>query len=493
MRRVLVSLVALIVTALALSSSPALAVNNVLKVWPPTKYADLLLSSYAETNVDANLAVGQVTANQRRAQGIKVPATRTVGRVNLWLKATGAPADNLTLKIQTNSGGLPSGTVVTNAVSDPVVGSTVGASYGWVAFDFGVPPSLTAGTQYHLVLERSGAVDGTNYYVWGADQSSPGYADGAGSVYDGSWQATSPATDHAFQVRATFTVDVYASSVDTTEPCLPPTFMQACGLGAYEFEVHFDPSVIKYVSMADGAFLTSTGRTIFSCFSRLPPAGPHDPANGVLHYTCSTYNPSGQVLPLGPEGSGVLATITFTPLVMGTTSVQLQNTILSEVTGTAISHTIQDGAVTVIDVGTADTDGDGCTDLQETGDNVVAGGRRNPNDPYDFFDVPAPAYADPTPNGAKNRAINVQDVIAVLKYVGTYDNGPINGNGVDYDSVKDGDWNGDTVVTEAGDQVGLRYDRAPVPPSYYLSGAPNGAINVQDLTLVLGQVGHSCI
>jgi hypothetical protein len=148
--------------------------------------------------------------------------------------------------------------------------------------------------------------------------------------------------------------------------------------------------------------------------------------------------------------------------------------------------------VTVLDVGTADTDGDGCTDLQETGDSVGLGGRRNPNFPYDFYDVPAPAYVDPTPNGPRNRAINVQDIVAVLKYVGTYDGGGLNGNGVDYDSVKDGDWNGDTVITEAGDQVGLRYDRAPVP-SLYLSGAPNGAINVQDLTLVLGQVGHSCI
>lgn len=492
MRRVLVGLVVLLVVLLAVHGNPASAAGTSLRVHPPAKYADLLLTSYAETNVDADLAVGQAAANERRAQGIRAPATRTVGRVNLWLKKTGAPADNLTLKIETNSGGLPSGTLVTNGVSEAVAGTTVGSSYGWVAFDFSVPPQLVAGTQYHLVLERSGAVDAANYYVWGADQSSPSYADGAGSVYEGSWQATSPAVDHAFDTRATFTIDVYVKDVDTIQPCLDTmgNFISAdpCGLGAYQLEVHFDPSAVRYVSIQNGTFLPGPGRAIWLCFS----GALHDPANGVAQYTCTTYDPSPEEPTMGPEGSGVLTIITFTPLVLTTSQVTFHASILSDVPGNAITHTIQNGSVTVLDVGTADSDGDGCTDIQETGDSVTLGGRRNPNDAYDFYDVPAPAYQDPTPNGPRNRAVNVADVVAVLKYVGTFDNGPPNGNGVDYDSTKDGDWNGDTVITEAGDQVGLRYDRSTTP-LLYLSGPPNGAINVQDVTLVLAQVGHTCV
>jgi hypothetical protein len=496
MRRVLGGLAVLFVTLLAASSSPAYATTAVLRFSPPTKYVDIVASSYAETNVDANLAVGEATGNQRRAQGIKVPATKTVGRVNLWLRATGAPADNLTVKIQTNSGGLPSGTQVTNGASDPVAGGTVGSSYGWVAFDFSMPPSLTAATQYHLVLERSTAVDPANYYVWGADQPGPTYADGVGSIYGGSsWLATSPATDHAFQVRPTFSVDAYVSNVDTTEPCLPPDFTQACGLGGYQINVNFDPNAIKFVSVGNGSFLTSTGRTIWSCFN---PLG-HDPAAGVVTYGCTTTGtPPGGPTPFGPEGSGALATITFVPLVLGTSSLQFDvqgagRTLLSETTGTEVSFTGESGSVTMGDYGVplpaADSDGDGCTDIEEAGDDPALGGDRNPNFYWDFYDVPVPARADPTANGPRSQTVAMTDVLAVLFYVGTANNGNPNPNNVDYDSLKDGDWNGDTVLN-SDDEVGRRYDRSA---SFPYSGAPNGAIAMSDVLAALNQVSHSCV
>jgi len=489
MRRIFVIVTILAIALFAASSNPAFGQGTTLHFFPPSKYAALVLSSYAETNVDMDLAVGKELANQRRAQGFKLSVSRTVGRVNLWLKASGAPTDNLTVQIQTDSGGLPSGTVVTNGASNAVAGSTIGGSYGWVAFDFSVPPQLTAApTQYHLVLRRSGAVDGTNYYLWGADQSSPGYADGAGSVYGGSWQATSPATDHAFQVRPAFTVDVYAKNVVTTDPCDPYSQTEACGLGAYEFEVHFNPTVIQYVSVVNGPFLTNTGRLIWSCFSRF---GIHDPANGVIHYTCSTTgNPLGGWTPFGPEGSGVLSTITFVPLVAGTTPLQFQNTLLPEITGTtAVPHTAEDGSVTVGSYGSGDSDGDGCTDIEEAGDNPLLGGDRNPFDASDFYDVPVPAYRDPTPNGPRDQAVSLADVLAVLRYVGAYNNGPPNGNSMDYDSLKDGDWNGDTVVND-GDKVGLRYDRSF---SWPFSGPPDGYIVLIDVMRALPQVGASCV
>jgi hypothetical protein len=474
MRRVVFILAVLAVALLAARSEPAFAQGTVLKFSPPSKYAVLVLSSYAETNVDTDLdlAVGKETANQRRAQGFKVPVSRRVGRVNLWLKASGAPADNLTVEIRTNSGGFPSGTIVTNGVSNAVAGGSVGASYGWVAFDFSAPPQLTLGTQYHLVLQRSGPVNSTNYYVWGADQSSPGYSDGAGSVFGGSsWQATSPATDHAFQVRPTFTVDAYVKDVHTTKPCLPPDYTQACGLGGYTLEVHFNATKIQYVSIQNGPFLTSTGRLIYLCFN---PFG-HDPAAGVVKWSCTTTpNPPGQPLPFGPEGSGVLATITFTPLVAGTTQPQFQNTILGDTFGTAIPHSVQDGSVTVgtYGSGATDTDGDGCADL-------MLGGDRNPDDPWDFDDVTVPARRDPTANGSRDKAVAMDDVLAVLFYVGAYDGGPANPNGVDYDSDKMG----------PGTKAGRAFDRTPVWP---FSGPPDGAIALDDVLVALAQAGHSC-
>lgn len=495
MRRMVVVSAIAAFSLFLMTGGPAVAQSTSVRIMPPDKHANLVLTSYPEGNVDTDLAVGQSAANERRAQGFKVPVSRMVGRVNLWLKTSGTPTDNLTLRIETDSSGLPSGTVVTNAVSKPVAGSGVGASYGWVAFDFdpSVPlPQLTAGAQYHLVLTRSGAVDGANYYVWGADQSSPGYADGAASVYGGSWQATSPATDHAFEVRPVFTVDVYARNVDTRDPCTPFSETEPCGLGAYDFDVHFDPTVIQFVTIVNGPFLTSTGRLIWLCWS---PAG-HDPANGVVTYQCTTTsNPPGQPTPFGPEGSGVLSTITFLPLVAGTSSVQLQNTILADAPGEAIPHTVQNGGVTVGNYGSADTDGDGCADIEEAGDDPALGGDRNPFFAYDFFDVTVPVRADPSPNGPRNKAVSLADVGATLSYVGAFPTGTCgdnpNGNGVDYDCDKGVDTNGDTVPDIPPDGVpdGRDYDRSP---SWPFSGPPDNAINLGDVGSALSQVGHTC-
>jgi hypothetical protein len=148
----------------------------------------------------------------------------------------------------------------------------------------------------------------------------------------------------------------------------------------------------------------------------------------------------------------------------------------------------------------SDTDADGCADSEELpiwppGQGKPGNtGRYDPLAWYDFYDVPVPANPDPTPNGFRNKAIDIGDVLAALFYAGANDDDVPNGNGVDYDSTKDGDWNGDTVVTEAGDQVGLRYDRspgsAPSPPNEV--GPPNGAIDISDVLGVVAQAGLDC-
>jgi hypothetical protein len=134
-----------------------------------------------------------------------------------------------------------------------------------------------------------------------------------------------------------------------------------------------------------------------------------------------------------------------------------------------------------------DWDGDGCTNSQEAAMGFDA------YNYWDFYDVPVPANPDPTPNGPRNRAVNISDVLAVLFYVGAYVNGGPNAKGVDYDSDKDGDWNGDTVIN-VYDSVGLRYDRSPsgAPNPPWDAGPPDGAINMADVLAVLAQVPLGC-
>lgn len=146
-----------------------------------------------------------------------------------------------------------------------------------------------------------------------------------------------------------------------------------------------------------------------------------------------------------------------------------------------------DALAAVQAVTVTDSDGDGCSDADE-----VAMGF-DPLAWYDFYDVPVPANPDPTLNGDRDRAINLADILAALVYVPTYDNGPANANGVDYDSLKDGDWNGDTAVDEL-DEAGRRYDRRPGPDPNppWDAGPPDGAVSLVDLLAVLAQVGLDC-
>lgn len=118
-----------------------------------------------------------------------------------------------------------------------------------------------------------------------------------------------------------FSVDVVADEVGN--------------LGAYEFTLAFDPSVIALTGVSNGAFLGSTGREV-TCI------GP-TPGVGSVRFVCATQGAT----PAGPNGSGVLATVRFLALAEGNSPLDLQNLILADVAGTAIPATEQDGVVIV--------------------------------------------------------------------------------------------------------------------------------------------------
>jgi len=516
------------------------------------------------------------------------------------------------------------------------------------------------------------------------------------------WKVTSP-------YEPSFSVEVRVDDVVTRNPCTPWSPDQPCGLGTYQFTVVYEPTVIEFDSVVNGDFLGSTGRTV-SCNTY--------PDTDRVRFACTSQSAPGEPGPMGPEGSGLLATLTFAPLQIGDSPVDLVNVVLGDVTGDPIFHTVQDGSVTVdyqadlsvektapatvtapgnieygvqvtnqgpdeaenvtvvdtlsshvefvsapgctydpgqhqvtcglgnigatlsesasitvsvgataagrtivngadassatvdpnasnnhaeasttvnpanvdivktapdqvekgatdqyeivvtstgpseaglveitdllpsdvlhvssvttlgecfywdfgeptvwcdvgdmpmssaatititvtfpdfdwyvcnkaesewgqfppglnesewacTEVGEPDRDGDGCFNWIESGMG------RDPDNPWDFYDVPIPATPDPDPNGSKNHAIAMDDVLGVLFYVGTYegDGGSPNANGVAYDVDKDGDTQND----------GIDYDRTPAPP---FSGPPDQAVAMDDVLAVLIQTGASCV
>jgi hypothetical protein len=133
------------------------------------------------------------------------------------------------------------------------------------------------------------------------------------------------------------------------------------------------------------------------------------------------------------------------------------------------------------------SDGDSCSDLEENGAAPHQGGDRDYLVGWDFYDVPTPAGpatgADGKlilmPSSVRNKAVSLQDVGVVLAYVGRTASNP----------AYSGDNNAD------GTADGQQIDRTPsvTPGKPWRSGAPSGAISLQDVGVALAQVGHSCL
>jgi hypothetical protein len=216
---------------------------------------------------------------------------------------------------------------------------------------------------------------------------------------------------------------------------------------------------------SDGAYI-STDVADASVTCQLPTATPTATATATATPTRT---------PTGTRTPTATATITPTPTETETPGPTNTPTATPIFSPTATSTP----TMTPTPAPSQDSDGDGCLNAAE----VLLG--LDPLNKWDFYDVPVPAKTDPIPNGTRDQAVNLQDVVGVLKYVGTSDNGPANMNGVDYDSDK----NGDTV------KDGVDYDRSPgsPPDPPWDAGPPNSAINLQDVVMVLRQVGLDCV
>lgn len=123
-------------------------------------------------------------------QGFKVGTTGTFPSIQLLIQKTASPG-TLTVEIRTDNAGSPSGSVVTNG-SLTIAASAISTSLTWVYASFATAPSLTAGTQYHLVIYAAG-VSGTNYYQL-KNSTATVYADGVfkySTNSGGTWAAAS--------------------------------------------------------------------------------------------------------------------------------------------------------------------------------------------------------------------------------------------------------------------------------------------------------------
>ncbi|MBK5215677.1 MAG: hypothetical protein JJE53_02640 [Candidatus Pacebacteria bacterium] len=135
---------------------------------------------------DYDITFGNTNGTQDYAQSFQVGTTGVINKVQLYLKKVGSPS-NITVRIVSDSGGVPSTTVLTTAT---LSASAVSTNYGWVDVSFFSNPQLSSSMIYWLVLDS--VTSSSNYYKIGANNN--GYANGVNKIgqYSSTWNNTLP-------------------------------------------------------------------------------------------------------------------------------------------------------------------------------------------------------------------------------------------------------------------------------------------------------------
>ena len=253
----------------------------------------------------------------------------------------------------------------------------------------------------------------------------------------------SPSSAVAQAPTALITLDADVATAGTQANATYPSFTPSVSIdvtiatpfstGAFEVDVLFDSAQVDFLGWQEGAFLASSGRsTTCSALEH-----EHDVRIGCT---------SSGAAPPGPAGSGVLATFDVRPRFAGESCFLLILVETADVAGNPLPTSAQHACVQF----DPDTDGDGCANYQEARPDWRLGGRRDAGIAWDVFDVPLPALSPGALEGTRDHAVTMADVLGVLLYTGAREGGPVNGNGVQYDS----DLNGN------GAPDGSEYDRS---------------------------------
>jgi len=125
-------------------------------------------------------------------------------------------------------------------------------------------------------------------------------------------------------------------------------------LGSFQFVLTFSPNIVHVEGAELGHFLGSTGRGTV-------PVGPEiDNQLGTVSFGAAGFGEQE-----GSDGSGVLATITFSPQATGGSDLHLQGVQVTDTVTEMISVDLQDGQVTVTGTIPGDLDGDCDVDVMD--------------------------------------------------------------------------------------------------------------------------------
>ncbi len=155
------------------------------------------------------------THGEQIAQSFSLEANTswTVNSILVRMRRVGAPADNVTVDLCADSAGAP-GTVLDTCT---VTGSTIQKNESnWVTFEMSNLDTITYGTDYWIVISRTGANEAYNYYIVEVDEEL-GYSRGLLKLWDGAaWQTRAPDADLLFQVQGSVVTTTQLDTLITT-------------------------------------------------------------------------------------------------------------------------------------------------------------------------------------------------------------------------------------------------------------------------------------
>jgi len=153
--------------------------------------ASSLTASDTDNPIDA--ASGAVT---RVAQSFTVSTMQSITRVALYLKKNAGTTTELTVRIETDNSGVPSGTLVASTATSTIAAfSTTTYRFKYATFSTSVvlSPSVT----YWIVLQHTTEGTGDSQYYWGSDNGGT-YTGGTAATYASSSWAAQAAHDCLF-------------------------------------------------------------------------------------------------------------------------------------------------------------------------------------------------------------------------------------------------------------------------------------------------------
>jgi hypothetical protein len=179
------------------------------------------------TGDDTSAPVNSASSDQQRAQSFQASFSTPISYVDLLLvRSATSPGGTFTVSLLGDSGGLPNLADV-KAVSDGHATVGLSTTAAWYRIPFRTPFLATSGSTYHIAVSVSYAA-GANNIAWRRDDSSPTYANGYASVYNGTSWTAQPTTDFLFRVGIMVS---YTDTADAVASFLPTGYDQYAHIG----------------------------------------------------------------------------------------------------------------------------------------------------------------------------------------------------------------------------------------------------------------------